>query len=183
MGSRAQHPLRARWAVAVGVARARDDGALVDLDVAIVPQLRLRAILEPLRRRVHRARVHMIAGRLLGARIPRDREVDAKLGVRAVVAALLEQQLNLVRVGALQRHHQHVLEGLHRRDLEALRPSLVVKVVGGEEVVGSVDGGEDVGRLLLAVHVLVGVPLERHLAEAHLHLVQVAAILLLHSED
>ena len=42
---------------------------------------------------------------------------------------------------------------------------------------------EDIGGLLRPPHVLVRMPLERHLAEAHLDLVEVAAVLLLHAED
>ena len=42
---------------------------------------------------------------------------------------------------------------------------------------------EDLGGLTLAPAVLVGVPLEAHLAEARLDLVQIAAILARHAEE
>ena len=192
--------------------------------------------------------------------------------MRTVVSTLLEKHLDLVGVGPFECHHQHILQRLHRRYHEIIRPvqqteghrharihampsrerrrphnsnnaragavcarrdaaegtgrtqaalgarsgalyartvregararsgaaarrgsrrgaarwrvpALVVKVVGGEKVVGGMDRHEDLARLLLARHVLIRVPLERHLAEAHLDLVEVAVVLLLDAEE
>mmetsp|Transcript_16807 Transcript_16807/g.36410 ORF Transcript_16807/g.36410 Transcript_16807/m.36410 type:complete len:262 (-) Transcript_16807:15-800(-) len=150
---------------------------------AAVAELRPPLVLEPLCRRVRSTSMHVVGRVLPRAGVPRDGKVNAEVLVRAVVPPPLEQDLYLVRVGALEGQQQHVLERLHRWDHERLGPSLVVEVVGGERVVCGVDRLEHLRRRLLPMDVLVRVPLERHFAEAHLELLQAASVLALEAKE
>ena len=87
--------------------------------------------------------------------------------VRTIVASPLQEELDLIGVGTLEREDEHVFKRLHGRDHKALRPPIVVKVVGRERVVSSIHGLEDLSRRLLATQVLVCTEERRRRSASH----------------